>query len=315
MRKFYEEQLDELHSALQEKETERDQLLKDLEDAKEHSSDDLKDRLKAKERQIESLRKVQLNYKKQTAASAKAAADLNKLSKLQSDVKLMKKRKADMQKELAYEKRMHQKELNRLNKVVVQKDRQINKIQKASTQHQIQAEKATAISKNRLEELAQLKKTLRRYKREVGLDSVLVGKRQSARKQDYIVGATSPFDADKVRDYFDEKVATVVRKEALVDKLAKEWEEYFELYTELNQLEEDAVRADDVVDSRQTLQLKIQFVNDKIRKTAKRLGNDQVKQGFDENDANQFMFDDGFIKLLKGTLAAIAGSNIKSDIS
>lgn len=311
MRLFYEEKLNELQQTLVERENERDQLVMDLESAKEANtvSEELQTKLSKKQEQINALKKMQQDYRKQTANSTRKTADLNRLGKLQGEVKSMKRRKADMQKELALEKRNHAKELNRLNKMVIQKNREINKIQKASTKHEIEAEKAKNVSKNRLMELSQLKKTLRQYKRGIGLDPVLVGRRQSShpRKQPSS-GNKSAVDVDRVRDYFDKKVANVVRKEALVDKMAIEWEEFFHLNTQL----EDLDRNDpDSADTLQNLQVQIQFVNDKIRKTGKRLRQskaESVEQAEKNEGEGGFLFDKDFRALCQGTAAEASKS-------
>ena len=53
----------------------------------------------SKQEQIEALKKMQTNYKKQTGEASRNSGHMERLSQLQNDVKSMKKRKADMQKE------------------------------------------------------------------------------------------------------------------------------------------------------------------------------------------------------------------------
>jgi DNA repair exonuclease SbcCD ATPase subunit len=298
MRTFYEKKLNDLQSALAERESERDRLLEELEAAKDQhgTSEELKQRLDEKEQQIEALKNMQRDYQRQTAVASKSAADLSKLIQLQNDVKNMKKRKADMQKELAQEKRVHARDVTRLNKVVSQKEREISKIKRESTQHEIEASKAKAVSKNRYEELSQLRKTLKQYKKEIGLDPVLLGRRHSATNQP----SNREVDFNTLREYFDMKVAGVVRKEALVDKLATEWEEYFELQTQVDAT--DPVKDQDGLG---TLRMKMDFVNDKIRKTAKRLRKDSgeiqesAKQPATEK-ADALLFGKDFVQLCTG---------------
>jgi len=229
----------------------------------------------------------------------------------------MKRRKADLQKELASEKRSHAKDVNNLNKIVMQKDREISKIQRASNRHALEAEKAKQVSKNRLEELAALKRTLKNYKRSAGLDPVLVGRRQSRpnpRSKGSVVAndngnSAASFDADSLRDFFDKKVAHVVRKEALVDKLAKEWEEYFELNTQLNELASEP-ETDEMAESLQTLEVQLQFQNDKIRKLAKRLGTKNLSHDSDDaalsKEGDSFLFDKEFSNLCSGKFCPFA---------
>jgi len=316
MKEFYEGKLKEMEETLAERVSERDQLLQDLENATgrtTRSSERLKAKLQEKEEQIAALKRMQENFRKQTIAAKQKAADKGNLIQLQNDVKLMKRRKADMQKELASEKRNHAKDVNMLNKVVMQKDREISKIQRASNRHEMDAQKAKQVSKTRLEELAHLKKTLKSYKRSAGLDPVLVGRRQSSRNANQnAVSApkgecASSVDADLLRDFFDQKVAHVVRKEALVDKLAKEWEEYFELNTRLNELSQEP-ESDESLEALQTLEVQLQFQNDKIRKLAKRLGTTGLSSSETAHDdpalskkGDSFLFDEEFSGLCSGS--------------
>ena len=318
MKEFYEAKLQEMEASLAEREREREQLLQDLEKATgrtTRSSERLKARLEEKEEQIAALKRMQENFRKQTAAAKRKVADQENLNQLQHDVKLMKRRKADLQKELASEKRDHVKDVNKLNKVVMQKDREISKIQRVSNRHEMEAQKAKQVSKSRLEELAHLKKTLKSYKRSAGLDPVLVGRRETTRNTSLRSDqpqndrdSMSSVDADLVRDYFDKKVAHVVRKEALVDKLAKEWEQYFELNSQLNELT-NAPETEDSDDALQTLEVQLQFQNDKIRKLAKRLGRESLSSGTTNaaefsNESDTFLFDEEFSNLCSGTFLA-----------
>lgn len=316
MRLFYEDKLEILQCELGERETELNQLQKDLLTAEELNSttqEELQNQLRQKQDQVEGLKKMQSNYRKQSNQGPRSSLEIVRLVQLKHDVTKMKKRKVEMQKELANEKKNRMKEVNILQKVVVQKDREINKIQKISNQRSIDAETAKAMSKTRLEELTQLKKALRLYKRGVGLDPVLVGRRQ-LRTNSTGVGkrtsddtSTSPpsIDFDAIRDYFDEKVASVARKEALVDKLAKEWEEYFELN---NQLKERNCVPDEFYPSdREALEVQIQFKNGKIRKLAQRVKKHELPNVNVDSDSlapaqlDAFLFDKRFSNLCAGT--------------
>jgi hypothetical protein len=299
MRKFFEEKLSELQAALEEKEKERDQLRLDLELAKKRNSasPEMIVMLQQKQEQIDALKRLESNYKKQAIPNSRSL-DIDRLSLLQKDVITMKKRKADLQKELASEKKLHLLEMGKLNKAVLQKDREISKFQKLSTQQAVEIEKAKAVSKTRLEELTQLKKAIRNYKRGVGLDPVIVGRRQArvhCERQNLteteIDENTVPsILADKIRDYFDSKVSSVVRKEAMVDRLAQEWEEYFELVKQ-RQLSGDSR------ENQESLDLQIQFKNEKIRKIAERLQRLELPFGTTSevhNRCESFIFDDEF---------------------
>jgi hypothetical protein len=299
MRKFFEEKLSELQNSLAEKEMERDQLRRDLEMAKKRNetSEELANLLHQKQEQINSMKKVQANYRRQTVESAKRLEEIERLKQLESDVKSMKKRKADLQKELSLEKRHHMKELGQLNKMLSQKDREINKIQKVSNQRAVEMEKTKSVSKSYFEEVSQLKKALRLYKRGVGLDPVIVGRRQTRVKRDQEEAFLPEQVANSIRDYFDSKVSMVVQKEALVDRLAVEWEEYFDL---ISRLRDDA----DSNDLKEDLKVQIQFKNEKIRKIGKRLQrpefSSKVMDETSQNRDDHFIFGDDFKILFDG---------------
>ena len=308
MRNFFEGKLADLQTLLEEKECERDQLRQELEIAEKQNSASMEmaELLQQKQEQIDALKRLQANYKRQTTLSPTSGVD--HLSRLQSDVTLMKKRKADMQKELAMEKKQHSQELAKLKKVVMQKDREIVKIQKISKSNNNEMEKAKAMSKHRLDELTQLRKAIRDYKREAGLDPVMVGRRQvnSHSKNNSTSGADSDHSnipasvADSIRDYFDSKVVTVVHKEALVDRLAKEWEEFFHLTTQ----RQGAIisTSSDVLES---LDMQIQFKLENIRKIAQRLKRQELPKNKsiapEQDRGDSFIFDQNFAKLCSGT--------------
>ena len=97
-----------------------------------------------------------------------------------------------------------------------------------------------------------------------------------------------------------------------MDKLAQEWEIYFELNTQLNERSNAAEVGDDADEEEealQTLEVQLRFQSDKIRKLARRLGNKSLSQEsvddpslsnstFLEGDA--FLFDKEFSDLCSG---------------
>jgi myosin heavy subunit len=306
MRKFFEEKVAELQILLNEKESERDRLLQELQVAEKQNkvNKEMTELLQQKQDQIENLKRIQSNYRKQTTSPSSSSVE--QLSRLQSDVSLMKKRKADMQKELALEKKNHMQEMEKLRKVVMQKDREISKIQKVSISNADAMEKAKAMSKHRLDELTQLRKAIRDYKRGAGLDPVMVGRRQIKSFDKHITISVAGSDesaipasfSDTIRDYFDSKVAAVVHKEATVDRLAKEWEEFLELTTQR--------QFPDISSAMQeSLDLQIQFKIENIRKIAQRLkvqdltNNNAILPEQDKDDS--FLFDEKFTRICAST--------------
>jgi chromosome segregation ATPase len=320
MRDFYEDKLRLMEETLNEKESEREELISELRKLKtdDHASRSLKERLKEKEDHIANLRRRQKELIDLTAVSSRNDTEI---SKLQTDVQSMKKKKADLQKQLNEERKTHSTEVKKLQKTAMQKDRELNKIKRISSQKEAEAKMSAMVAKARLDELGQLRnkykdaeKKLRllSVKRGVmvkaGLDPVLVGRRDNKRIRPQAsshaqtngeTSGASRIDPDAVRDYFDKKVATIARKEALVEKLAHEWEEHFELTMRRQEL--DASHDDEAELELQALGVRIQFKEDRIRQLAQRLSKQQQPVSSAEKKADDaFLFDSEFAKLCGG---------------
>lgn len=291
--------------ALAEKESERNQLLQELEAAKGGSVHELRERLREKEQHIETLKKKQNDFRNLSAASSRTAFEI---TKLQDEVKHMKKLKVNLSKELQEERKRHSKEVRYLKNEATQKEREISKLQKVSLRHEMEAEKAKHVSKLHLEELAQLKKKIRSQSMaRAGLDSVIVGRRETRKvasgKQHHHAKMAPKVDVDALRDYFDQKVADVTRTEALIDALAQESEEYIELETKIKELRDADLKEKDN-ENFEALTLQLQFKHDKIHQLAQRLSKKKIssEKGNDgeiiQNDA--FLFDAEFSRLSTG---------------
>jgi hypothetical protein len=252
-----------------------------------------------------------------TAVSSKNEAEIRKL---QNDVHAMKERKVSMQKQLAEERKAHAQEIKRLQKEFLQKDRETRKWQKISTQKTLEAAKANHIAQMKAQQISQLRekykgaeKTIRMLQikkgvmAKAGLDSVIVGRRGKDASSTSEQGRNPAsddrgVDVDSLRDYFDTKVAEVGRKEAFADKLARGWEEHFQLSLQRAELlqRETPESKDDI----QALDLRIQYEEDQIRKLARRLGKGvPPAPGNDVQHTDQigsFLFGKDFVKLCKG---------------
>ena len=292
---------------LDEKESEREKLLRELEELREGDSKtaELRDRLLEKEKHIAGLRKKQKELMDLTSVSARNSNEINKLLE---EVKQMKRKKVDLQKLLNDERKSHTTEIRKLQKSAIQKEREVNKLKKISNERSIEAAKATHMAKARLDELGQLRtkykdaeKRLRMMsvKRGVmakaGLDPVLVGRKGN---QSGTLAKSRSVDPDLVRDFFDRKVAEVAKKEALVEKMAVEWEEHFEM---LGRREELCKSIDDAHDLEvQALDVRIQFKEDRIRQLTSRLGKGLSAAPGDDHDRvrdDSFLFDAEFDQL------------------
>jgi hypothetical protein len=327
MRGFYEGKMKQMETSLKERESEREQLLRELEEVKQSdvSSKELQIRLQVKDEHIAGLRKKHRQLADLTAVSARNHAEI---SRLQSDVKEMKRKKVDLQKVLTRERKDHAVELKRLQQEAIQKDREVNRWKNVSTKREEEARRANYIAKTRLEELGQLRtkykdteKRLRllSVKRSVmakaGLDPVIVGRRSSQRASPQSQAVTvdeleaqqtsggSP-NADFLRDYFDQKVAEVVRKEALADKLAHEWEEHFDLTTRIEQLKEET-DTESNEESVQSLAIQLHFKEDRIRRLAHRLAShkgDAKEKNDSSANVESFLYSEQFVKACEGTV-------------
>jgi hypothetical protein len=276
-----------MEETLVEKEAEREHLLRELQQSHGKQSDGsrkiLEERLKEKESELGALRKHQKELQELTRVSSRNSAEIQRL---QGEVISMKRRKADMQNQLGNERKHHISEKRQMEKAMMQKDRETNKWQKLSVQHEIQAQRANQVAKARLEEISSLRSKYKDAEKKIriislkrgvmekaGLNQVMVGRR---RRESMIKDDANPAsravqpDVDSLRDIFDQKVADVVRKEAIADKLANEWEEHFELKSKRDDLLQ---RTDELADDEaQSLSIQIQFKEDRIRQLAQRMG-------------------------------------------
>ena len=311
MREFYDERLRQMEAVLTQKENEREKLVRELERTKEghRSHTNLTTQLKEKESHIADLKKKQKELRNLTAVSSR---NLSELNKLQNDVAFMKRKKVDMQKQLAEERKSFATEKKRFEKDAMQKERELNKWKQVSSQREIEAQKAQQVAKARLQELGQLRSKYKDAEKKVrvlslkkgvmakaGLDPVLVGRRE--KKQIQPTSKSRCVDADRLRDHFDQKVASIVRKEAIVDKLAEEWEEHFQLTSQREAMVASQGEGTEEVES---LTIQIQFKESRIRQLAQRLGRDQQsprgRSDFSDKKSDAFLFDNELAKICGG---------------
>lgn len=313
MRDFYEEKLHQMQVALEEKELEREQLAQELDRAKKTGASqvELEQELAEKDKHIANLRKKQKDLRDLTSVSSRSTTEI---SRLQNDVKEMKRRKVDLQKQLGEERKIHANELKKLKKETLQVEREANKYKKLSSQREVEAQKAQQVSRARLEELGQLRskykdaeKKLRllSVKRGVmakaGLDPILVGRRDKqldmSNQMENRASADGSLEIDALRDFFDKKVADVVRKDAMVEKLATEWEEHFDLMARREELLKGSSisREDDALSS---LELQLQYKENRIRRLASKLEKPRTQdddRGTAEGHSDSFLFDTTFM--------------------
>ena len=264
------------------------------------------ERLRQKQEQVAGLRKKQAELTRLTAV---ATRNETQIARLRQEVVEMKHKKVDMQKQITSERKEHFLEVQKLKKESMQKDRELNKAKKISDKKTLEAERAQQVAKTRLEQMNQLKHKYRDTEKRLrmqtvkrgvmtkaGLDPVMVGRRQpkkelAKRRNSTASDKENDINVDNLRDFFDQKVADVGRREALAEKLAKEWEEHLEL----------SIRRDDITansedpDALESLECEIKYKEDRIRQLASRLGKRKREGDGNENPEDEsFLFDGGF---------------------
>jgi len=320
MKEFYEGKLHQMEQLLDKKEDERQKLIIEMERLQENNKDtkEIEAQLKQQDEKIAGIRKQKRQLKDLTAVSSKNADEIDKLQK---DVKAMKERKVSMQKQQAEERKAHLNEMRKLKKEMLQKDREARKWQKISNQKSTEADKAHSMAKSKTAQLGQLRakykdaeKTIRMLQikkgvmAKAGLDPIMVGRKESGDQSRNDAGDNRSVDMDLVRDYFDFKVAEVGRKEALADKLARGWEEHFQLTMERSELQEE--KTEESREKLQALDMRIQFEEERIRKLANRIGKGQNRKGSNHNASpiqpNSILYGKEFKKLCNGASDAKA---------
>eukprot|EP00934_Nitzschia_sp_Nitz4_P000480 Nitzschia sp. Nitz4//scaffold9_size221794//135611//140914//NITZ4_001364-RA/size221794-snap-gene-0.105-mRNA-1//1//CDS//3329561055//480//frame0 len=302
MRGFYEDRLREMEVLLSEKEHEADVLSKELQKlgADHSSSKEKADTLRRKQEELQELKRKQAELSRLTRIASK---NETQISKLQNEVVGMKQKKVELQKQIASERKSHAAEIQKLKKESMQKDKELSKVKKLKDQKAMEAQKAQSVAKSRLEQVQQLKtkykeseKKLRMQtvKRSVlekaGLDPVMVGRRQqksaAAKREQSEEKSKEDINVDGLRDFFDQKVAEVGRREALAEKLAQEWEEHLDLSSQRDDLRSSKSREGhenlDVLDSQ------IKSKEDRIRHLASRLG--KRPKNMEGSQQEEFMF-------------------------
>lgn len=310
-----------MEQLLEHTEREREKLILELEELRNNNSDtrELEEELKKQEEHIAGIKKQKRQLKDLTAVSSKNAFEIQKL---QNDVKFMKEKKVSMQKQLSEERKAHAMEIRMLKKEVIQKERETRKWQRAAGQKETEADRAQQMAKQKMGQLGQLRakykdaeRTIRvlQVKRGImakaGLDSVMVGRRSSDKvknatkeSQNLSNDSSRIIDFDALRDYFDNKVAEVGRKESLADKVAHGWEEHFQLTLRREELIKGGTDA--ALEEVQALELRIQYEEDRIRKLAHGLTRRQTKSNIEERNESKkidsFLYDREFQKVMDG---------------
>ena len=295
---------------LAEKEHETEKLSEELAKLdKDHSEAKvLEDRLKLKQEQVAELRRKQAELTRLTTVASKNESQISKLSQEITD---MKHKKVDLQKQITAERKIHAAELQKLKKESIQQQKELIKVKQMKDQKTMEAEKAQLVAKARLEQVFQLKSKYKESEKRLriltvkrgvmsraGLDPVMVGRRQAENPAKTRKGlpTENSINIDGIRDFFDQKVAEVGRREALAEKLAQEWEEHLDLSSQREELLQSAQGEDK--ESIESLDSRIKYKEERIRQLAARLGKPQKDSGEESKEDEAFLFTNEFKKFI-----------------
>lgn len=329
MREFYEDKLRLMEDQVREREAEHAELMKELKrlETGKKSTTELRKRLLDKEQHIAGLKKRQGELVRLTKVSSRNETEI---SRLRQEVVSMKQKKVDLQRMITAERKSHTGEIQRLKKEVMQSDKEANKWKKLSDKKAMEAQKAQQVARQRLEQIGQLKSKYKEAERKLrvrtvkrgvmekaGLDPVMVGRRNTSRRstpaqrsaQNSKSGTKRNVDVDAVRDFLDQKVADVGRKEALADKVANEWEDHLLLVAQKEDMLQRASKGDREVTEEliEGIDVQLKYKQERIRQLAQRLGKHSTgnEKGTEEERKNVFLSDPKFLGMFKGEYASL----------
>jgi hypothetical protein len=313
MREFYEGKLREMETLLSEKAHEAEKLNEELStlDKNNSQSQVLSDRLMKNQQQVAELKRKQAEL---TRLSSHASRNESQISRLSKEVTDMKHKKVELQKQITSERKSHAEEVQKLKKESMQQQRELNKIKQQKERKTVEAEKAQQVAKARLDQVIQLKSRYKESEKRLriltvkrgvlsraGLDPVLVGRRQTrANSGPSGLNHQESVNVDGLRDFFDQKVADVSRREALAEKLAQEWEDHLELSSQRDDLVQNGSEDDDVQESIDSLESRIKYKEERIRQLAARLGKSTKDAEEKFRDDEKFLFTNEFEKHVGG---------------
>jgi len=330
MRIFYQEKLGQMQMQLAERETERNRLIDELRKHEAHSNKFkvIQVALDSKEKQIYQLRTRESDIAKLTTVSSRNETIMNRLA---TDITEMKKQKNNLQKQLSKERKEHSSAMQALRKDLLAQERDAAKSKQELNKMQWERDRIQKVAKQNAEQLSKIRAKYRKSEKKtrmqtvkrgvmekIGIDDVMVGRRQG---QTTILGnrsTTFKYDSsgnvDQIRSFLDEKVAEIGRKEAAADRLAKEWEDHFELTVRkeelLNESRNDNESSNEEMEA---LDIQIQFKEEAIRQLAQHLG-DRPKDSKHGNVSRYpFIENRKFIDLC-GEMSALSSAQLAAKV-
>jgi DNA repair exonuclease SbcCD ATPase subunit len=296
MRSFYHGKLKKMTMQLSLQEAEKVKLETELKNNEKDSQkySELTLQLNAKQKHIDQLKRRHAEVKALTSIASRNEAVIANLT---TEIEEMKRYKSSLESQLLKERKEHAKMLQHFQKKASTQQKNATKMRLQLATTLAQKQKVQEIAKAHAEEITELRskyksaekklrmQTLKRGMMEkAGIDPVLTGhhgRRTSTKpaKTSYNRNDTrshSSGDTHRMRNFLDDKIAEISRKEAAADKLAHEWEDHLDLTNRKEQFiaESNGKRNDiTITDEIEALDFQIKYKESRIRQLASKLAN------------------------------------------
>jgi len=331
MRVFYQDKLGHMQIQLAERESERNHLLDEL---RKHEEDSNKFKilqvaLDAKEKEIFQLRTRESDVTKLSTISSRNETIMSRLA---NDITEMKKQKLHLQKQLGKERKEHSLAMQRLQKDLLAQEKDAARSKQELSKIQHEKDRIQRVAKQKAEELSKIRNKYRQSEKrvrmqtvkrgvmeQIGIDAVMVGRRQGERtRADQRAQSSknhSACDVDQIRSFLDDKVAEIGRKEAAADRLAKEWEGHFELNARKEDLLKKSHKNGNEIanEELEALDIQIHFKEEAIRELARHLGARQ-KPSKNGNLSNYPFIENRKFKELCGDMSSLSSSQLSAKV-
>jgi hypothetical protein len=224
MRGFYERKLEEMEDEVNRVEGEKRRLEEEMK--KEGTAGmraGLEIKLRDKEEQIRKLR----TQKKELVGLTRIESrnDLH-VSRLSNELNMMKRQRVELQRRIGDERKHNRDAVMKMKKEVAKGRREGEKWRFEAERMKKDADAAKRISKARLEEVNRTRSKYREAEKRLRMQTLKRGVMARAGLDNVVLGKG---DKGGLRDWLDERVSEVCRKEQTAGKLSKEWEERIEL--------------------------------------------------------------------------------------
>lgn len=249
MKTFYEQRLQALSSAMQEKQNEREKLLLELQEIADKNSEaeviksretKLREELRNKDEELKLMKKKQQELRNLAQAQTQYTLQL---TRLETDIVSMKKQRVDLTKQLQTEKRNHMaaltekaREIDRLKKELLKASSEVKRLGKASETAEMkmkEAMKEGAILRRRASDFARLHEAASATNTRLALKAIST----ATIKQKTVGKKAVTEDEIRARKWINQRVAEISTKEAVIENLKIQYEQQLELLQRKEELE------------------------------------------------------------------------------